>query len=33
MTDNKKEYVKYDPQLAVAVVNGKFEVQDWIKLD
>ena len=29
----KKEYAKYDPQLAVAVVDGKFEVQDWVKLD
>lgn len=30
---NKKEFAKYDPQLAVAVVDGRFEVQDWVKLD
>ncbi|MBQ3474072.1 ribonuclease HII [Candidatus Saccharibacteria bacterium] len=29
----KKEYLKYGPQLAVAIVDGSFEVRDWIKID
>ncbi len=31
--NTRKEYIKLNPQLAVAAVNGKFEVEDWIKLN
>ena len=29
----RKDFVSFNPQLAVAVVDGNYNVKDWIRLD